>query len=89
MKRRIQIAAALCLLVIVVVLLLGLATKSTEKEWTTYTVRPGDKLWDIAEELEVQNWDKWRYETCQVNNIQQGGLIFPGQELVVYVSSQK
>ena len=89
MKKDIKIIVALCVLLFVVSVLLGLTTKSSEKEWTTYTVRPGDKLWDIAAELGVTNWDEWRYETCEINDLKQGGLIFPGQELVVYVSSQK
>ena len=84
MKNEIKTIAALCLLVFVLVGLLKLAAKPQQKEWTTYTVRPGDRLWDIAQELEVQNWNKWRYETCEVNGIQQGGMIHPGDIIITY-----
>ena len=84
MKKDIKILIALCLLVFVLVGLLKLAAKPQQKEWTTYTVRPGDKLWDIAQELEVQNWNKWHYETCQVNGIRQGGMIHPGDIIITY-----
>ena len=58
--------------------------KQEPVEWTTYTVRPGDKLWDIAQELEVQNWNQWLYETCEANDIEQGGMIYPGDTILIY-----
>ena len=84
MKKDIKILIALCLLVFVLVGLLKLAAKPQQKEWVTYTVRPGDKLWDIAQELEVQNWNRWLYETCEANDIQQGGMIHPGDIILTY-----
>ena len=50
---------------------------------TTYTVQNGDTLYSIAEEYGIKNWRKWAYETCEVNGIEQGGLIYPGQIIVI------
>ena len=84
MKKEIKIIAALCLLVLVIAVLLGFAAKPKEKEWTTYTVCPGDRLWDIATELGIQNRGKWVYETCEINGIRQGGMIYPGDIIITY-----
>lgn len=50
-----------------------------------YTVRQGDTLYSIAAEHGIKNFDKWRYETCELNGIEQGGLIYPGQIITIEV----
>ena len=58
-------------------------TSFHNKEETTYTVKKGDTLYSIAAEHGVKNWRKWAYETCEINGIEQGGLIYPGQIIVI------
>ena len=50
---------------------------------TTYTVQNGDTLYSIAEEYGIKNWRKWSYETCKINGIEHGGLIYPVQIIVI------
>lgn len=78
-------AALVCLIILVMLILLGIvmAPKPLGQK-ITYTVRPGETLWDIARELDVENWQKWHYEVCEQNNIPYGGLISPGEELILF-----
>lgn len=48
-----------------------------------YTVRQGDTLYSIAAEHGIKNWRKWVYETCEVNGIEHGGEIYPGQIIII------
>ncbi len=67
----------------VVVLILAGADSGKEKQYMSYTVVNGDTLYSIATKLEVDNWRKWVYETCENNGIEQGGMIYPGQEILI------
>ena len=67
-----------------VLLFLGCTPEEPYREEISYTVRPGDTLWRIAQDLGVRNYDKWHYEVCQRNEIPLGGLLFPGDDLVLY-----
>lgn len=53
---------------------------------TQYTVRQGDTLYSIAEDYGIKNWRKWVYETCEVNGIELGGVIHPGQIITIEVT---
>lgn len=78
-------AASIVLTVLFLVLiLLGCSVNRPEPEWTSYTVRPGETLYGIAEELGIRNFSKWRYEVCQKNNITGGGWIYPGDVILIY-----
>ncbi len=52
---------------------------------TQYTVQQGDTLYSIAVEHDIKNWRKWAYETCEVNGIKLGGLLYPGQIITIKV----
>ena len=59
-------------------------SKPEPKQTTIYTVQHGDTLYSIAEEMGVKNWRKWSFEVCEINGLEQGGLIYPGQDIVVF-----
>ncbi len=65
-----------------IVFLLTGCTSEPKKEHT-YTVQKGDTLYTIAQDLGIEDWRKFRYETCKNNGLEQGGLIFTGQEIVI------
>ena len=75
---------AIVLLVFVVFMLIGAAQNVKEVCWETYVVRPGDTLYDIAAEVGAENPEKFSYEVCKKNGIPQGGLIFPGDVILIY-----
>lgn len=52
---------------------------------TQYTVQKGDTLCSIAEDYGIKNWRKWADETCEVNDIKLGGLLYPGQIITIKV----
>ncbi len=74
---------ALVLAVGLTILLIMLFTSGSDKEEYTYTVKKGDTLYSIAQDLHVDNWRKFAFETCKNNGLEQGGLIFTGQEIVI------
>ena len=84
-KNRLQIAAAIILSILFILAFSSFAPREEEptKQMTTYTVQKGDTLYSIAEDLGIKNWRKFAYETCELNGIEQGGLIHPGQEIIV------
>ena len=53
---------------------------------TQYTVKNGDTLYSIAEEYGIKDWRKWAYEVCKNNDLKQGGLIYPGQTIMIEVT---
>ena len=83
MKRRIVLAAGACLLAIVALLLIGLVTHEPERVQSTYTVRPGDKLYTIAADMGIRNWRKWAYEVCALNGIEDY-MIYPGDCIIIF-----
>lgn len=85
-----RIIAGVVVLIIALLVLLFLGCTLEEPAWVevTYTVRPGDTLWDIAQELGIENYDKWHYEVCKRNGIPSGGLIFPGDEIVLMQNAE-
>lgn len=87
-KRRIlKRCIALLFVTVFVALMLLLFTSGSHqpeaKTEYTYTVQKGDTLYSIAEDLEIEDWRKFAFETCKNNGLEQGGLIFTGQELVI------
>lgn len=74
---------ALALAVGLAILLIMLFTSGTEKQEYTYKVKNGDTLYSIAQDLHIDNWRKFAFETCKNNGLEEGGLIFAGQELVI------
>lgn len=86
-KRILQRCFALILAAVLTILLIMLFTSGSHqaepKTEYTYTVQKGDTLYSIAEDLQIENWRKFRYETCKNNGLEQGGLIFTGQEIVI------
>lgn len=75
---------ALVLAVGLTILLIMLFTSGSEpKTEYTYTVKKGDTLYSIAQDLHVDNWRKFAFETCKNNGLEEGGLIFAGQEIVI------
>ena len=85
-KRRILKRCAALLFValfIATLILIFTGCDSEPKKEYTYTVQTGDTLYSIAQDLEIENWEKFRYETCKNNGLEQGGLIFTGQEIVI------
>lgn len=83
MKRRIALAAGTCLLAIVALLLIGMVTHEPERVQSTYTVRPGDKLYTIAADMGIRNWRKWAYEVCELNGIKDY-MIHPGDCIIIF-----
>lgn len=82
-KRLLRRLFALVLAVGLTILLIMLFTSGSDKEEYTYTVKKGDTLYSIAQDLHVDNWRKFAFETCKNNGLEQGGLIFTGQEIVI------
>ena len=78
-----MLLAAVLTILFIMLFASGSHQSETKKEYT-YTVQTGDTLYSIAQDLEIENWEKFRYETCKNNGLEQGGLIFAGQELVIY-----
>jgi putative chitinase len=48
---------------------------------STYTIRPGDDLWTISENV-YNNGYKW-VEIAKINNLQNPGLIYSGENLII------
>lgn len=80
------LAAVLAILLgmFVLFMLLGAGRNAKEVCWEPYVVRPGDTLYDIAAEVGASNPAEWSYEVCRKNGIAKGGLIFPGDVILIY-----
>lgn len=72
------------LFMFVLLMLLGMAQNAKEVCWEPYVVRPGDTLYEIAAEVNAENPEKFSYEVCKKNGIPHGGLIFPGDVILIY-----
>lgn len=90
-KFRKGLAAVLAILLwlFVLFMLIGAGQNAKEVCWESYVVRPGDTLYDIAAEVGAENPAEWSYEVCRKNGIPQGGLIFPGDVILVYGEAEK
>jgi LysM repeat protein len=75
--------ALLAVVLMTVTLILLFTSFAKPKQTTIYTVQKGDNLYTIAEAFGIENWRKFAYETCEINGLEQGGLIFPGQDIVI------
>ena len=53
---------------------------------TKYIIQQGDTLYSIAKDYGVKDWRKWAYETCEVNGIELGGLLYPGQIITIEIT---
>ena len=87
-KRLIRRLFSLVLAVGLTILFIMLFTSGSDKQEYTYTVKKGDTLYSIAQDLHVDNWRKFAYETCKNNGLEQGGLIYPGQIIYVMVEGE-
>jgi len=54
---------------------------------STYTIKPGDDLWTISENI-YNNGYKW-IEIAKINKLENPGLIYPGNKLVMPVKVQE
>lgn len=63
----------------------GQLFQKVEMEQISYTVKPYDTLYSIAADLGIENWRKWSYDVRKLNNIQNGGEIFVGDEIIILV----
>lgn len=79
-------AVVALLITVVIVFCTSFYNKKETPVRTQYTVRQGDTLYSIAEDCGIKNWRKWVYETCEVNGIELGGVIHPGQIIVIEVT---
>ena len=79
-------AAAATLITLAIVFCTSFHSKEETPVQTQYTVRQGDTLYSIAEEHGVKNWRKFAHKTCEVNDIEQGGLLYPGQIITIEVT---
>lgn len=86
--RKVKKAVALILVILVCVfillMLLGAVMQATDKRWEPYVVQPRDTLYDIAADVGVLNPAEFSYEVCKMNDIPYGGLIFPGEVILIY-----
>ena len=78
-------ATAAAIITLAIVFCTSFHSKEETPVQMQYTVRQGDTLYSIAEERGIKNFDQWRYETCKLNGIEQGGLIYPGQIITIEV----
>ena len=85
MKKALFLMALSCLLVLAVLLVLGFSPAPEEWEQEAYVVGSGDTLYSIAVEHGISDWRKWCYEVCRLNNIEDGGTICTGDEIIIYV----
>ena len=74
-----KVLLASFLITLAVVFCTTIYTNEETSVKTQYTVQSGDTLHSIAEEHGIKNWRKWAYEVCELNGIEHGGLIYPGQ----------
>jgi len=83
-QKGLALVLAVFLFMFVLLMLLGMGQNAKEVCWESYVVQPGDTLYDIAAKVGVNNPAEWSYEVCRKNGITQGGLIFPGDVILVY-----
>lgn len=84
LKRMASVFVVVALVAMMILLFTSGMHQAEPKQTMTYTVQHGDTLYSIAEEMGVKNWRKWSFEVCEINGLEQGGLIHPGQDIVVW-----
>lgn len=82
MKKIIIITLVIILAVAFVVNGKGEDKQTVHKE---YIVQNGDTLYSIASNNNINNWQEWTYNVCELNNLKSGGEIFAGQKITILV----
>jgi LysM repeat protein len=83
---KIKIFAVATFITIAVLFCTSFYIKEETVVHTQYKVQKGDTLYSIAEDYGIKNWRKWAYETCKINGLEQGGLIYPGQIITIKIT---
>ena len=81
--RALLIFAVAIAAIFVFTILLGADVPGGEPTWVEYTVEKGDTLYSIAEQFGASDWRRWSYEVCEVNGIKEGGMLHPGDVILV------
>ncbi len=77
------------LLALVMMLAVTIAVSGKTEDKPTvqqeYIVQNGDTLYSIASNNNINNWQEWTYNVCELNNLKFGGEIFAGQLITIEV----
>lgn len=86
-KGIIELVCAMLLIVVLCSFVMSSMFPQYELEETSYVVKRGDCLWDIAEEYCPDSMDKWDYiNRVMERNDLSDSVIHPGQRLIVFQS---
>ncbi len=88
MKKPFVFMACIIIALIILSMLIGAVCQSKEVRWEPYVVRPGDTLYDIATAVNAQNTEEFSYEVCKKNGLEKGGLLFPGDIILIYTEGE-
>lgn len=84
LKRMTSVFIVVALVAMMILLFTSGMHQVEPKQTTIYTVQKGDTLYDLAAQFGIKNWRKWSYEVCEINGLEQGGLLPIGQDIVIW-----
>ena len=79
---------AVILALFILFMLIGAGQNAKDVCCKPYLVCSVYTLYDIAEECGTKNPANWSYDVCKKNGIPDGGLIFPGDVILVYTEGE-